>query len=167
MHSLCTLHERALRRSLAARFVLACMLLLTVVQPLLNVHFNAQGWEDEPAYRIRVAGQSMEPEWTAHGAGNESDAPPLTQESTVYVQPSIDSSDASDDDFGTLIWALTLACVAAWWAWRLPQLARQASEQRCYAHWLAPPARIAQQRKPTRALALLHCSNAPPHFLHQ
>jgi hypothetical protein len=167
MHSLFTLHGRALRRSPVATFVLACMVLLTALQPLLNVHFNAQGWEDEPGYRVRVAGQSMAPEWIAPDPNDEASDLPLAQENTVFVQPSLDLGDASDDDFGALLWALTFALAARWLAWRAPPFLQRLSEQRCYAHWHAPPTRIAQQRRPTRALTLLHCSHAPPLCLHQ
>jgi hypothetical protein len=126
------------KKSLLQRLLLCVLVLLTCAEPLLNAHFNAAGWEDEPGFRIRLAGQALQAEFHEDVAATQ-DLSAGQQEATVFVPPSMDSADALGDWLASsLILSMVLAMACLPRLYRVYSAACQPGA-RWFCHWHAPP----------------------------
>jgi hypothetical protein len=134
--------NRSLKRELQIQLQRCLVLLMAVlccIEPLINAHFTNAGWEDEPGFRIRLAGQTLQPEMLLRATDGDSSLQVL-QEATVYVAPSLDTDDGAFDLIGASLRSPSLAIVFYLQVWRqaiaIMQFQRQA---RWFCHSHAPP----------------------------
>lgn len=113
------LNAPQLRRRLWSRSLILLLTALSLIEPFLNVHFNAAGWEDEPGLRLQLSGHALQPElrWLQTDA-DDATTQTLIQEATLFVQPSLDADFAMGDLLQAAVLVAVLMLLGHWHGWR-------------------------------------------------
>ena len=157
------LFRKLSRHGTWVRCITALLVALTMLEPLLHSHFNAQGWEDESGAWIRIAGQTMQPELRTVSTQDAPDVQSVYQEATVYVPPAAIDGDTWESQTSAKWIMLALLCAAPC-LWLLRRDAKLAQHLlcACFAYWHAPPPGVLSRHRPSIPQTLLHSPNAPP-----
>ena len=140
-----------IRRRLTQRFLWGCLLcvgLLSSLQPFIATHFRHDGWEDEPAFRVRSVGATVEYE-------PDDRADHLAEQETTIFVPTAASIDLPNalqhglDLLKTLVLLLAPLTIAL--AFRIVPKAREAVERIPHHSGAPPPATIWRRLPPETA----------------
>ena len=111
------LNTAKLRHRLWTRSLVVLMATLCLIEPFLNAHFNAAGWEDEPGLRIQQSGQSLQPELYLQQTDPANETPAvLLQEATLFVPPTLDADPFWGDGLQTASLVVLLVLIGCWQA---------------------------------------------------
>ncbi len=92
------------------RVLILILLILSCVEPLVNVRFTHDGWKQEPANGFQLASHRLQPAVVQLDAGSEG-APNIPYDATIFLASGFDEAENLKDWLVAALVCLGLICI--------------------------------------------------------